>query len=66
MGQGPESRADVEESPVTVKFPNGRFRHVCNVWSGVAMLKNHSMSPTRAFLLDCFRQTANVDNSVQQ
>jgi hypothetical protein len=30
------------------------------VWSGVVMLKNHSMSSTRAFLLDCFVQTAKL------
>jgi hypothetical protein len=60
MGQGPESRADVEESPVPVEFLNGRFRHVWSVWSGVVMLKNHSMSSTRAFLLDCFLQTAHL------
>jgi hypothetical protein len=28
------------------------------VWSGVAMLNNHSMSSTRAFFLDRFLQTA--------
>jgi hypothetical protein len=30
------------------------------VWSGVAMLKNHSMSSTRTFLLNCFLQTAKL------
>jgi hypothetical protein len=59
MEQGPESRPDVEESPIPVEFLNGRFRHVCSVWSGV-VLKNHSMSSTRAFLLDCFLQTAKL------
>jgi hypothetical protein len=44
MGQGPESRADVEESPIPVEFLNGRFRHVCSMWSGVVVMKNHSMS----------------------
>jgi hypothetical protein len=53
MGQGPESRADVE-------FLNCRFRRVCSVWSGVVMLKNHSMSSTPAFLLDCFLQMAKL------
>jgi hypothetical protein len=43
-----------------VEFLNGRFRHVCSVWSGVIMLKNHSMSSTRAFLLECFLQTAKL------
>jgi hypothetical protein len=43
-----------------VEFLNGRFRHVCSVWSGVVMLKNHSMSSTRTFLLDCFLQTAKL------
>jgi hypothetical protein len=43
-----------------VQFLNGRFRHVCSVWSGVVMLKNHSMSSTRAFLLECFLQTAKL------
>jgi hypothetical protein len=43
-----------------IEFLNGRFRHVCSVWSGVVMLKNHSMSSTREFLLDCFLQTANL------
>jgi hypothetical protein len=43
-----------------VEFLNGRFRHVCSVWSGVVMLKYHSMSSSRAFLLDCFLQTANL------
>jgi hypothetical protein len=42
------------------EFPNGRLRHVCSVWSGVVMLKNHSMSSTRACLLDCFLQTAKL------
>jgi hypothetical protein len=32
---------------------------VC-VWSGVVMLKNHSVSSTWAFLLDCFLQTAKL------
>jgi hypothetical protein len=26
-----------------VEILNGGFRHVCSVWSGVVMLKNHSM-----------------------
>jgi hypothetical protein len=43
-----------------VKFLNGRFRHVCDVWSGVVMLKNYFMSSNRAFLLDCFLQTAKL------
>jgi hypothetical protein len=43
-----------------VSFPDGRFRDVCSVWSGVVMLKNHSMSSIRAFLLDCFLQTAKL------
>jgi hypothetical protein len=58
VGQGPESRADVEESPIPVVFLNGRYCHVCSVWSGVVMLNNQSMSSTRAFLLYCFLQTA--------
>jgi hypothetical protein len=41
-----------------VEYLDGRFCHVFSVWSGVAILKNHSMSLTRAFLLDCFFQTA--------
>jgi hypothetical protein len=43
-----------------VEFLNGRFRHVCSLGSGVVMLKNHSMSSTRAFLLDCFLQMAKL------
>jgi hypothetical protein len=43
-----------------VEFLNGRFRHICSVWSGVVMLKNHSMSSTRTFLLDCFLETAKL------
>jgi hypothetical protein len=58
MGQGPESKADVGESPS--RFLNGRFRYVCSVWSGVVMLKNHSMSSTLAFFLDCFLWTAKL------
>jgi hypothetical protein len=42
-----------------VEFLNGRFFHVCSVWSGVVMLKNYSMS-ARAFLLDCFIQTTKL------
>jgi hypothetical protein len=42
------------------EFLNGRFRHVRSVWSGVVMLKNHSMWSIRAFLLDCFLQTAKL------
>jgi hypothetical protein len=43
-----------------VEFLNGRFRHVCSVWSGVVLVKNHSMSSTRAFLLDYFLQTSKL------
>jgi hypothetical protein len=43
-----------------VECLNGRFRHVFSVCSGVVMLKNHSMSSTRAFLLDCFLKTAKL------
>jgi hypothetical protein len=45
-----------------VEFLNGRFRHVCSVcvWSGAVMLKNHSVSSARAYLLDCFLQMANL------
>jgi hypothetical protein len=43
-----------------VEFLNGCFRHVCSVWSGVVMLKNHSKPSTRAFLLECFLQTAKL------
>jgi hypothetical protein len=43
-----------------VEFLNGRFCHVCSVWSGVVMLKNNSMSSTRACLLDCLVQTAKL------
>jgi hypothetical protein len=43
-----------------VEVLNKRFRHVCDVRSDVIMLKNHSMSPTRALLLDCFLQTAKL------
>jgi hypothetical protein len=60
MGQGPESRADVEESPIPVEFLDGRYRHIYSVWSGVVMLNNHSMSSTLAFLLDFFLQTAKL------
>jgi hypothetical protein len=42
-----------------VEFLNGRCR-VFSVWSGVVMLKNHSMSSTRAFLLDSFLQKAKL------
>jgi hypothetical protein len=45
---------------LSVQFLNGRFLHVCSVWTGVVMLKNHSISSTRAFLLDCFLQTAKL------
>jgi hypothetical protein len=34
------------------------------VWSGVAMMKNHSMSSSRAILLDCFLQTAKLFTTV--
>jgi hypothetical protein len=51
-----------------VEFLIGRFRHVCSVWSGVVMLKNHSMSSTHpgvfAGLLPPDGEV--VDNSVQQ
>jgi hypothetical protein len=51
-----------------VQFPNGRFRHVCSVWSGVVMLKNHSLSSgdpdVFAGLLPLDGEV--VDNSVQQ
>jgi hypothetical protein len=47
MRQGPESRADVEESPIPVEFLNDIFRRFCSVWSGVIMLKNHSLSSTQ-------------------
>jgi hypothetical protein len=43
-----------------IELVNGCFRHVCSVWSGVVLLKNHSMSPTRASLLDFFLQTAKL------
>jgi hypothetical protein len=43
-----------------VEFLNGRFRHVCSVSLDVVMLKNHSMSSARAFLLDCFLQTTKL------
>jgi hypothetical protein len=43
-----------------IEFLNGRFRHVCSEWWDVVMLKNQSMSPTRAFLLGCFLQTAKL------
>jgi hypothetical protein len=43
-----------------VEFLTGHFCHVCIVWLRVVMLKNHSMSLTRAFLLDCFLQTAKL------
>jgi hypothetical protein len=43
-----------------VEFLTGRFRHVCSVWSGIVMLKNHSMLSTQAFLLDCFLQMAKM------
>jgi hypothetical protein len=43
-----------------VEFLNGRFDQVCSVWSGVVMLKHHSMPSTRAFLLDCFLQMAKL------
>jgi hypothetical protein len=53
MGQGLESRADVEESPSLV--PEWQLSSCLQcVWLGVVMLKNHSMSSTWAFLLDCF------------
>jgi hypothetical protein len=45
---------------LAVEFLNDRFRHVCSVWSSVIMLKNHFTSSTRAFLLDCFLQTAKL------
>jgi hypothetical protein len=43
-----------------VEFLNGRFRHVCSVWSGIVMVKNHSMLSTLVCLLDCFLQTAKL------
>jgi hypothetical protein len=59
MGQGPESRANVEECPISVpEWPLSSCLQC--VWSGVVILKNHSMSSTRAFLLDCFLQTVKL------
>jgi hypothetical protein len=43
-----------------VDFLNGRFHHVCSMWSGVVMLKNHSISSAWTFLLDCFLQMAKL------
>jgi hypothetical protein len=58
-GQGPESRADVEESPS--RGPEWSFSSCLQcVRSGVVILKNHSMSSTRAILLDCFHHTAKL------
>jgi hypothetical protein len=45
---------------LSVEFLNGCFHHVCSVWSGVVMLKNHSMSSTWALSLDCYLQTAKL------
>jgi hypothetical protein len=59
MGQGPESRMDVEESPSQV--PELPFSSCLQcVWSSIVMLKNHSMSSTQAFFLDCFLQTVKL------
>jgi hypothetical protein len=59
MGQGPESKADVEESASRVpEWP--LLSCLQCVWSSVVMLKNHSMSSTRAFSLDCFLQSAKL------
>jgi hypothetical protein len=58
MGQGLESRADVEESPSLVpEWP--LLSCLQCMWSGV-MLKNHFISWTWAFLLDCFLQMAKL------
>jgi hypothetical protein len=59
MGQGPESRADVEESPSRVPAWPLSSSLQC-VWSDVVMPHNHSMLPTRAFMLDCFLQMAKL------
>jgi hypothetical protein len=58
MGKGPESRADVEESPSRV--PEWPLSSCSRCVVGIAMLKNHSMSFTQAFLLDCFLQAAKL------
>jgi hypothetical protein len=42
------------------EFLNGRFRHACSVWSGVVMLKNHSVSSTRAILVYFFLTSAKL------
>jgi hypothetical protein len=51
-----------------VEFLNGHFSHVCSVWSGVVLLKNHSMSLTRAGVFAGLLPLDGevVDNSVQQ
>jgi hypothetical protein len=59
LEQDPESRVDVDESPSRVpEWPLSSCLQ--RVWSGVVTLKNHSMTSTRAFLLDCFPQTAKL------
>jgi hypothetical protein len=54
MGQGPESRTDVEESPSRVPewLLSSCLQCVCVV--------GRSMLSTRAFLLDCFLQAAKL------
>jgi hypothetical protein len=51
-----------------VEFLNGRFRHICSVWSSVVMLKNHSTSSTRADVFAGLLPPDGevVDNSIQQ
>jgi hypothetical protein len=58
MGHGPESRADVEESPSRV--PEWPLSSCLQCMVGRFMLKDHSMSSTQAFLLNCFLQTAKL------
>jgi hypothetical protein len=60
MGRGKVRRVGRMWKNLPLEFLNGLFYPVCSVWSGVVMLKNHSMSSTRAFLLDSFFQTAKL------
>jgi hypothetical protein len=48
-----------------VEILNGHFRHVCSVWSGIVMLKNHSMSP-RGVFAGLLPPDGEVVDSVQQ
>jgi hypothetical protein len=49
-----------------VEILNGRFRHVCSMWSGVVMLKNHSVVDPGDFAGLLPPDGDVVDNGVQK